>query len=282
MTATTITALEKTPDSQHLRLYSLFRLGASGMLFGSQLWPYFRNAPSEPSLSFWLLLIFFLYAIAVSVSFESLQCKRGLPLKIQTSLDIVFLVLMMHFLPGNQSGIGLLLIVNIIFAGLISDGRFALFYAAIATIGILLENTFQIIHRNLPLNDFSNAVVLSLSCFATAWLAQTLTARMQRSENLATQRGQDIEYLAKTNALITQEMPNGVLVIDQHQQLKHYNQQACKLLGLEEMTLQAAIQLQTPLAELMPAVMQLLQSSPASKLAATDATKLGINNRDLG
>jgi two-component system, NtrC family, sensor histidine kinase PilS len=282
MTATTTTQPEKTPDSQHLRLYSLFRLGASGMLFGSQLWPYFRNAPSEPSLSFWLLLIFFLYAIAVSVSFESLQCKRGLALKIQTSLDIVFLVIMMHFLPGNLSGIGLLLIVNIIFAGLISDGRFALFYAAIATIGILLENTFQIIHRNLPLNDFSNAVVLSLSCFATAWLAQTLTARMQRSETLATQRGQDIEYLAKTNALITQEMPNGVLVIDQHQQLKHYNQQASKLLGLEEMTLQAAIQLQTPLAELMPAVTQLLQSSPASKLAAADAIKLGINNRDLG
>lgn len=283
MPADTLTpTTDRTPDSQHLRLYSLFRLGASGMLFGSQLWPYFRNAPTDPSFSFWLLLIFFLYAIAVSVSFESLQCKRGLALKVQTSLDIVFIVGMMHFLPGNQSGIGLLLIINIIFAGLISDGRFALFYAAIATIGILLENTFQVIHRNLPLNDYSNAVLLSLSCFATAWLAQTLTARMQTSETLATQRGQDIEYLAKTNALITQEMPNGVLVIDQHQQLKHYNQQACNLLGLEEDMMQAAVQLHTPLAQLMPTVIQLLQSSPASKLTAADAVKLSINNRDLG
>lgn len=273
---------EKTPDSQHLRLYSLYRLGASGMLFGSQLWPYFRNAPSEPSLTFWLLLVFFLYAIAVSVSFESLQSQRGVTLKIQTSLDIVFLVLMMHFLPGNQSGIGLLLIINIIFAGLISDGRFALFYAAIATIGILLENTFQIIHRNLPINEYSNSVLLSLSCFATAWLAQTLTARMQSSETLATQRGQDIEHLAKTNALITQEMPNGVLVIDQHRHLKHYNQQACNLLGLEETMLQAAVQLHTPLEQLMPAVMHLLQSSPANKPSAADAVKLSINNRDLG
>lgn len=276
-----VSTRERVPDSQHLRLYSLFRLGASGMLFGSQLWPYFRNAPTEPSVSFWLLLIFFLYAIAVSVSFESLQAERGLVLKAQTSLDIVFLVLMMHFLPGNQSGIGLLLIINIIFAGLISDGRFALFYAAIATIGILLENTFQVIHRNLPINDYSNAVLLSLSCFATAWLAQTLTARMQSSENLATQRGQDIEHLAKTNALITREMPNGVLVIDQYQQLKHYNQQACKLLGLEETMLQAAVQLHTPLERMMPAIMQLLQTAPASN-ATSDAVKLTINNRDLG
>ncbi len=283
MTATAgFSSPEKTPDTQHLRLYSLFRLGASGMLFGSQLWPYFRNAPSEPSFSFWLLLIFFLYAIAVSVSFESLQCKRGLILKVQTSLDIILMVLMLHFLPGNQSGIGLLLIINIIFAGLISDGRFALFYAAIATIGILLENTFQVIHRNLPLNDYSNAVLLSLSCFATAWLAQTLTARMQSSETLANQRGQDIEHLAKTNALITREMPNGVLVIDQHQQLKHYNLQASTLLGLEETTLHAAVHLQTSLSEIMPAVMQLLQSFPAHQLAAADAVKLSINNRDLG
>ncbi|GAH93234.1 unnamed protein product, partial [marine sediment metagenome] len=61
------------------------------------------------------------------------------------------------------------------------------------------------------------------------------------------------EHLAKTNALITQEMPNGVLVIDQYRNLKHYNQQACNLLGLEETTLQAAVQLHTPLVQLMPA-----------------------------
>lgn len=164
-----ISTIERTPDIQHLRLYTLFRLGASGMLFGSQLWPFFRNAPAEPSLTFWALLLFFLYAIAVSVSFESLQCKQGLAVKIQTSLDIVFIVLMLHFLPGNQSAIGLLLIINIIFAGLISDGRFAMFYAAIATIGILLENTFQLLNRNVPMNDYSNAVLLSLSCFATGW-----------------------------------------------------------------------------------------------------------------
>ncbi len=278
----TLATSEKTPDLQHLRLYTLFRLGASGMLFGSQLWPYFKNAPSEPSLSFWMLLIFFLYAIAVSVSFESLQSKRGLTLKLQTSLDIIFLVGMMHLLPGTQSGIGLLLIINIIFAGLISDGRFAMFYAAIATIGILMENTFQVVHRNLPLNDYSNAVLLSLSCFATAWLAQTLMARMQSSENLATQRGQDIEYLARTNALITQEMPNGVLVIDQHQQLKHYNMQACKLLGLEASQMLAAVQLSTPLEAFMPAIKQLLMTLPAGKLSAQDAIKLTINNRDLG
>ena len=276
---------EKTPDTQHLRLYSLYRLCASGMLLGSQLWPYYKNTFAEPTQVFWALLIFFFYALAVSLNFRRLQSQSGIALKLQTSVDIVFIVFMMHFLPGSQNAIGLLLIINIIFAGLISDGRFAMFYAAIATIGILLENTHQVLKHSLlgnSYNNYTSAVLLSVSCFATAWLAQTLTARMRSSEKLATERGQDIEQLAKTNALITQEMPNGVLVIDQHQRLKHYNQQACKLLGLEEEQFHIAVQMQSPLGLLVPAITQLLLTVPANILTPQDATKLTINNRDLG
>jgi two-component system, NtrC family, sensor histidine kinase PilS len=272
----------KIPDIQHLRLYSLYRLCASGMLLGSQLWPYFRQTYTGPVFVFWTLLAFFLYALTVSVGFRRLQAKSGRALKIQTSIDIVFIVVMMHFLQSSQSGIGLLLIINIIFAGLISDGRFAMFYAAIATIGILLENTQHILRHHHLGTDYSSAVLLSLSCFATAWLAQTLTARMRSSENLATQRAQDIEQLAKTNALITQEMPNGVLVIDQHQRLKHYNQQASKLLGLEELQMQEAVRSQSPLNLLIPEISQLLHTVPANVLTPQDATKLTINNHDLG
>lgn len=276
---------EKAPDLQHLRLYSLYRLCASGMLLGSQLWPYFKHTFQAPAFVFWILVVFFFYALTVSFSFRHLQSKSGLALKLQTSLDIVFIVVMMHFLQDGQSGIGLLLIINIIFAGLISDGRFAMFYAAIATIGILLENTHQVLKHSLQngsYNDYSSSVLLSLSCFATAWLAQTLTSRMQSSEKLATERGQDIEQLARTNALITQEMPNGVLVIDQHQRLKHYNLQACKLLGLEDSQCQEIVKSQATLSMLTPAITQLLHSSPANRPISQDATKLTINNRDLG
>jgi two-component system, NtrC family, sensor histidine kinase PilS len=284
-TALTAALPEKTPDVQHLRLYSLYRLCASGMLLGSQLWPFFRHTFAEPAYVFWALVVFFLYAVTVSLSFRHLQAKSGIALKLQTSVDIAVIVVMMHFLQSSQSGIGLLLIINIIFAGLISDGRFAMFYAAIATIGILLENTHQVIKHNQlgdNYNDYSSAVLLSISCFATAWLAQTLTTRMQSSEKLATERGQDIEQLARTNALITQEMPNGVLVIDQHQRLKHYNFQACKLLGLEDSQCLEAVRSQAALSLLTPAITQLLQTAPTNKLAPQDATKLTINNRDLG
>lgn len=223
-----------------------------------------------------------MYAIIMSARFKKLQLLHGNFLKVQTIIDITFIVMVMHFLHGNQSGIGLLLVINIVFASLISDGRFAMFYAALATIGILLDNTYQILVRNIPGNDYGSAVLLSLSCFATAWLAQSLTVRVQSSEKLATQRGEDIAHMAKTNALITQEMPNGVLVIDQNQQLKHYNLQACKLLGLNEAQLQEALEVNTPIETLIPAVMQLLHTYPERRLSPQDAIRFSMNNRDLG
>lgn len=279
---TAASAHEKTPDAQHLHLYSLYRLCASGTLLGSQLWPYLRHSSTLAPSVFWALVLFFVYALIVSLRHKQLRQLPNAVLTLQTVIDIGFVVVMMHFLPDHQSAIGLLLIINIVFASLISDGRFAMFYAAIATIGILLENTYQILNRTSLDNDYGNAVLLSLSCFATAWLAHTLAARMQTSEKLAKERGQDIEHLAKINALITQEMPNGVLVIDQHQHLKHYNLQAAKLLGLDEAQLQAALSAHTSMDFMAPALMQLLHSYPAHKQASQDAIKLGMHNRDLG
>ncbi len=48
----------------------------------------------------------------------------------------------MHTQGADQGGTGLLLIITIASASLISEGRLALFYAAIATICIFLEQTY--------------------------------------------------------------------------------------------------------------------------------------------
>ncbi len=277
----TILSTEKVPDAQHLRLYNLYRIAASGTLFGSQIWPYLHRENGLSDAVFWCLLGFFVYAVIIGLRYQQ-PAMRSVVLKLQTVLDIGFIVVMMHFLRENQNTISLLLMINIVFASLIGNGRDWMFYASIATIGILLENTYQLLNHTSQDFDYTNAVVLSLSCFASAWLSHTLSARMQSSETLATQRGHDIEHLAKINALITQEMPNGVLVIDQYQQLKHFNLHACQLLGLDESQLQQALDSQAQIDDYLPSLVQLLSEAPEDVLAPQDARKLSLNNRDLG
>ena len=151
---------------------------------------------------------------------------------LQIVIDILFIIMMMYAAGGIQSGLGLLLIVTIVTASLVSNGRLALFYAAVATIGLLLEQSYRIIRWELAASSYTQSVMLSLSCFATAWLAYSLAKRVLQSEALASSRGVDLENLAQVNELITQEMQDGVIVVDEHLNIRHHNAQANLLLAL--------------------------------------------------
>jgi two-component system, NtrC family, sensor histidine kinase PilS len=169
---------------------------------------------------------------AIFTWFEKPNLDITLPFQIIS--DIIFILLLMHVQNASgYSGMGLLLVIAVAAASLISDGRLALFYAAIATIGILLQQSFSSILNANPSNNYSTAIILSVACFAIAWLAHSLAKRMQQSEQLASQRGLDLQSLAQVNALITHKMNDGVLVVDHNLVIKHHNLQAEALLNLE-------------------------------------------------
>jgi two-component system sensor histidine kinase PilS (NtrC family) len=189
---------------------------------------------NNPSLFFSLAVAYAVFSISM-LSITPLKSSAVIffhPLQIV--IDILFIILMMYAAGGIQSGLGLLLIVTIVTASLVSNGRLALFYAAVATIGLLLEQSYRIAEWGLPISSYTQSVMLSLSCFATAWLAYSLAKRILLSEALASSRGVDLENLAQVNALITQQMQDGVLVVDEDLNIRHYNSQAMLLLALEK------------------------------------------------
>lgn len=201
-----------------------------------------------------LVIGYFVFSI-ISAIFTWLEKPDiDISLPIQIIIDIVFIVLLMHAQDGSQGGIGLLLIIAIASISLISEGRLALFYAAIASIGILLEQSYRILFIDKAAGNYTPAVLLSLGCFATAWLAYSLAKRAKQSELLASQRGLDVQNMAQINALITHEMQDGVLVVDQEFQIKHHNTQAEVLLGLESRNWQ-----EKPLSEVSPEIASMMQ-----------------------
>lgn len=188
---------------------------------------------SEKSL-FASLVMGYLVFSCISATFTWLEKPNiDINLPAQIIIDIIFIVLLMHAQQDGVTGVSLLLIITTASASLISEGRLALFYAALATIGILIEQTYRILTVDRLVESYTGAVMLSLSCFATAWLAHSLAKRMQQSELLASQRGLDVKNLAQINALITHEMQDGVLVVDHNLHIKHHNMQAKNLLDLD-------------------------------------------------
>ena len=271
-----------------LKLYNAYRLLIALLLLATQdllnnvNW--LQNAKAD--LFSTLVLGYFAFSIisAIFTWFEKPNIDINLP--IQIIIDIAFIVMLMHAQEDGQSGVGLLLIITIASASLISEGRLALFYAAIASIGILLEQSFRVLFVDNSASNYTPAALLGLGCFATAWLAYSLAKRTKQSELLASQRGLDVQNMAQINALITHEMHDGVLVVDQEFQIKHHNFQAEKLLGLESKNWH-----EKPLAEVSPDIANLMQqwledtetihNFAPTNVASPNILKINVLSREL-
>jgi len=162
----------------------------------------------------------------------SFRWRFNLQLTLQVAADICFIVILMYASGGISSGLGLLLLTTLAGAGLISRGRLTLFYAALASIAVLLEHTYEVLSLDSSIAQFVQAGLLSGSYFATAWLAHTLAKRMLASEKLAAQREIDLENMAQVNQLVIQDMQDGVLVVDDQGVIRQFNARAERILGL--------------------------------------------------
>ena len=139
----------------------------------------------------------------------------------------------MHASGSIQSGLGTLLIVTIATASILTEKRSSIFFAAIATITILLEHSYIVIY-DIPIKiNFSQAGMLGTALFATAFITQFLVKRVQESEALAQQRGIDLEKMEVLADYIVQRMQTGIVVIDHQQNIRLINDSARRLLNVE-------------------------------------------------
>ncbi len=150
---------------------------------------------------------------------------------VQVVADIVFIAILIYASRGVTSGLGLLLLTTIAGAGLISRGRLSLFYAALASIAVLLEQGYEVLVFQESAAQFIQAGFLSIAYFATAMVAHTLTRLTRQSEEIAAQRDLDVANLSEVNRLVIRDMPDGVIVVDGHGVIHQINTQAVAFLS---------------------------------------------------
>lgn len=225
-------------DDAHQYWHSLFYFNSYRLVIGSVLtiitWQFqFTSFGSYHHLLF--LYTGLGYTLFSSVSMLLIKLRRpdfNRQLAIQVIGDIIFFSVMLYASGGLQSGLGGLLLVSLAGAGLISRGRMALFFASIATISLLLQETYSLLMIDSYTAQYSQVGLLSMACFAVAWLAQQLAKYTLASEQLAQERGMDLANMAEVNQLVIQDLHEGVLIVDKHGYIRHRNTYAEKLLNL--------------------------------------------------
>lgn len=159
--------------------------------------------------------------------------RFSLQLSLQVAVDIFALVLLMHASSGLRSGLGVILLISLAAGGLVGQGRLVLFYAAVATISLLVQQTLFALHAGAFLaTDFFQAGLFSTGFFASAISARLLARRVVANEELAFRRGVELLNQVRLSQRIIEDMQDGVLVVDVQGTVKQHNLRAETLLGL--------------------------------------------------
>ncbi len=183
------------------------------------------------------LLLFFsasvIYLVAVLSSFILLHVRKpgfAVQLALQVCGDIVFFPVLSYASGGAQSNVGLLLLISLAAAGLISRGRITLFFASLASIATLLVQAFAVLHDDVPASQFVHVGMQCMAYFAVAWMAHSLAKYAVDSQLLAQRRGRDLLSMSEANRLVMRDMQDGILVVDAQGEIVQMNPRAARLL----------------------------------------------------
>ena len=124
-----------------------------------------------------------------------------------------------------------MLLVTLAAASLVGRGRMVLFYAALATLAVLLTQIFGVFARDFDVASIFQAGILSAGFFATAILARLLGQRMMINEELARQRGISLENQARISQRVIERMQDGVLVVGAGGVIQRHNPMVGEMLG---------------------------------------------------
>ncbi|SCZ50338.1 sensor histidine kinase [Thiohalomonas denitrificans] len=218
---------------QPLRFFNIYRLLLSSafVFLASDQRPPMPLGAHDPGFFLNVSIAYVIFAAISIILSERRQPAFPIQLYVQVAGDITALTLLMHASGGVASGLGMLLVVCIANASMITGGRTAGLFAAVATIALLLEQLYS--HLTVPdaAVAYPQSGLLGAALFATAALAHVLSRHARASEVLAEQREMDLANMAQMAEFIIEHMQTGVVVVDNYQRVQLMNVAARRLLS---------------------------------------------------
>ena len=256
-----------------LRLFTLYRLTVAGLFV---LLVETHTAPPplgrhDAELFYWTALVYLAFAVAARLAVHRRWPAFHIQVYSQISVDIIMLTLLMHASGGIGSGHGMLLVVTIAGGSLLTGGRMAGFFAAFATLTVLVEQVYSSLNHIFPQSQYPQSGMLGATLFATAVLSHVLAARVRESEALAAQRGVDLANMAQLTEYAIQQLETGVLVIDGKGGIRLMNTAAGRLLRATD---ERSLEVLSP--ELMRRLRNWPEQDPTDRILPVPGTDLEL------
>lgn len=231
---------QSVPDYywRSLRYFCYYRLAIAGLLLaGAAIYGDVINfGAQDPKLYMRAASIYVAGAVSLIVAVHRRSPSFATQLTLQALLDILLIALLMYASGGQKSGLGLLMLVTLAGTGLVGEGRMVLFFAALASVAMLLEQAWRTLRFDGDSVDFFRTGLICVSFFVMAITARLLARRVVANEELARARGRALDRQLAVSQRIIADMTDGVLVLDESGQVTQTNAMADRLLQLHHGT----------------------------------------------
>ncbi|HKS94051.1 MAG TPA: ATP-binding protein [Gammaproteobacteria bacterium] len=224
--ATTTNAAHALPW-RLLRLLNVYRLLVAVLIIAvSATGPAALLGTLNPWMFLWTGIAYLVYALLTVLSLYKRWPGYALQAEIQLMVDTIAVVILMHASGGPVSGLGVLLFVSIVANTVLMPWRIGMGYAAVATMLILADNTYLVLHGPATEAGYVQGALTGVVLFVAAISGAYLGRRLRESEELAVQRGVDLQNLEQLNDYIIHHMRTGVVVVDETGRVRLANEAA--------------------------------------------------------
>ena len=150
---------------------------------------------------------------------------------LNSGVDAAAICLILYASGGVSSGLGILLVLPVGAMAVLADHRDAFLIAAVAAIGVLVQQIFVNLEDVASSTDYTTAGVLGAVLFLIALSAWPIANRLRESEALVRRQEVDLANLAQLSQYIVQHLRESILVIDTHDRIRLINESAAHILG---------------------------------------------------
>jgi two-component system, NtrC family, sensor histidine kinase PilS len=216
-------------------LLNLYRLLVP-LVLGAMQWlagPQWGLLTSRPKLFLSACIAYFTAAVLLVIARRLEWSSLRIVALVNAGVDAAAIALILYASGGVASGLGVLLVLPVFAMAVLADHRDAFLIAAVAALGVLVQQVFVGITGTTPSTDYTTAGVLGVVLFAIALSAWPVANRLRESEALVRRQEVDLANLAQLSQYIVQHLRESILVIDSQDRIRLINESAAQILGDE-------------------------------------------------
>jgi two-component system sensor histidine kinase PilS (NtrC family) len=216
-----------------LGLLNLYRVLVPLVLVSMQLLagPQWAPVATRPSMFMSACVAYFTAGVLLIIARRLEWASLRIVALVNASVDSAAIALILYAGGGISSGLGILLVLPVAALAVLADHRDAFLIAAVAALGVLVQQVFVALADNTPTTDYTAAGVLGVVLFGIALSLWPVANRLRESEALVRRQELDLANLAHLSQYIVQHLRESILVIDPQDRIRLINESAAQMLG---------------------------------------------------